>query len=431
MPDSFSKYTTTYLTMPHWPTLLFDNRRGTALTRTQELLAKLGHPEKRLPPVVHVAGTNGKGSTIAFMRAMLEAAGYKVHVYTSPHLHRFNERIVLAGREIDDTQLYSVIEAARIAARDVSYSFFEGTTAAALLAFADTPADIFLMETGMGGRFDPTNALTDKALTVITTISPDHTEYLGESLSQIAWHKAGIMRAEVPCVVSFQPQEVHAVLAQEAEAIGALAYAYGQHWQVERTAQGLRYSDAEGSVDLPAPALLGLHQYVNAGTAIAALSLLEAFAVDGEAIAQGLARVRWPGRMERVTSGDYAAQLPEGFELWMDGGHNMAAGHALAAFLDEHWHDKPTAIIFGTTQGKDVVSLLAPLVPKITGIWAVPVVSEPKSYSPHAIVASMQEVARVTASESVEEAIDAIVQHADSPVRILVFGSLYLRVLVT
>ena len=412
--------------MPHWPTLLFDNRPGTPLERTKELLTRVGSPEKKLPPVVHVAGTNGKGSTIAFLMAMLEAAGYKVHAYTSPHLHRFNERIVLAGREVDDTALFTAIETVRLAAGEDSYSFFEGTTVAAMLLFSQTPADILLMETGLGGRFDPTNVVERPALTIITTISPDHTDILGNSLSEIAWHKAGIMRKDVPCIVGFQPEEALAVLKNEAENLGAYPCVYGQHWMVQKTAAGMRYISGEGSVDLPAPGLLGPHQYVNAGNAITAATLLEDFDIPVKAIAQGLQQVRWPGRMERMAE----RPLPEGFELWMDGGHNMAAGHMLAAFLEENWRDKPTYLIFGTTQGKDVVSLLTPVAGLVRGMYAVPVISEPNSYAAETIVRMMGGVAPVVACENVDDAVERIITHAESPSRILVFGSLYLRVLV-
>ena len=418
-----------YLTMPHWPKLLFDNRPGTPLERTQALLKRLGNPQDRLPPVVHVAGTNGKGSTIAFLRAMLEAAGYKVHAYTSPHLHRFNERIVLAGREIDDTTLYTAIEAARIAAGEDSYSFFEGTTAAAFLAFSQTPADILLIETGMGGRFDPTNVVEHPALTIVTTISPDHTEYLGESLAEIAWHKAGIMRSDVACVLSFHPEEAKLVLTQEAQNLDTPLCGYGTHWTVQKTKDGMRYASADGSLDLPAPALLGPHQYVNAGNAIAAAMMLEDFEVGMEDIVAGLENVPWPGRLERIEKGHCAQMLPEGYELWMDGGHNMAAGHMLAAFLEEQWNDKPTVIIFGTTQGKDVASLLAPLAGIAHGIYAIPVISEPKSYAASAIVDMMKSIRPVMPRESMEDAIGHILAEQKRPCRILVFGSLYLRVL--
>jgi dihydrofolate synthase/folylpolyglutamate synthase len=415
-----------YLTMPHWPKLLFDNRPGTPLSRTQDLLAKLGNPEKSLPPVVHVAGTNGKGSTITFLRAMLESAGYKVHAYTSPHLHRFNERIVLAGREIRDDELFLAIEETRIAAGDASYSFFEGTTAAALLAFSRTPADIVLLETGAGGRFDPTNVINKPALTIITTISHDHTDILGKTLGDIAWHKAGILREGVPCVLSFEPDEVLTVLSDEAEKIGAIAYRYGSHWAVQKTSGGMRYITAEGEVELPPPVLLGPHQYVNAGNAIAAATLLEEFDISQHDIEQGLRNASWPGRLERIISGPRFAMLPEGWELWVDGGHNMAAGHMLASFIDEVWQDKPTYIIFGTTQGKNVESLLAPLLEKVAGVYATPVISEPKSYAAETIA----QMVPANICANVEDAIAQILRHAVAPARILVFGSLYLRVLV-
>ncbi len=418
-----------YLTMPHWPTMLFDGRPGTPLDRTKELLSRLGNPEKRLPPTIHVAGTNGKGSTIAFLRAMLEAAGYKCHVYTSPHLHRYNERITLASREIDDTTLFTAIEAARLAANGESYSFFEGTTAAAFWAFAQTPADVLLLETGAGGRFDPTNVIAQPALTIITTISPDHMDILGHSLSEIAWHKAGILRTGVPSIISFQAEETQQVLAAEMNAIGAIPCIYGTHWRVARTESGLRYSNADGEFDLPAPNLAGPHQYVNAGNAITAATLLD-FNIAEEHVIAGLQNAHWPARLEHITAGPRASLLPPGWELWVDGGHNMAAGHTLAAHIEEAWADKPTHIIFGTTQGKDVPSLLAPLTGKVGRMLAIPVISEPKSYTAEAIITQLKPLGfPIQPAESVEDAIEQITRDA-TPARILVFGSLYLRVLV-
>jgi len=423
--------TAPYLTMPHWPKLLFENRLGTPLSRTQDLLKRIGNPEKRLPPVVHVSGTNGKGSTIAFLRAMLEAARYKVHVYTSPHLHRFNERIVLAGHEVDDTALFTAIEMVRFAAGEDSYSFFEGTTVAAFLLFSQVPADILLIETGVGGRFDPTNVMENPILNIITTISSDHMDILGYSIAEIAWHKAGIMRAGTPCIFSFQPEEVQLVLMKEADNIGTPVCNYGEHWMVQKTMEGMCYISADGNMDLPSPALLGPHQYINAGNAITAVTLLEDFDVDVNAVLAGLANVYWPGRMEQITQGACAKMLPDGFQLWVDGGHNMAAGHVLSAFIEESWQDKPTVVIFGTTQSKDVASLLAPLVNKVQGIYAIPVASEPKSYAAETIAQMMQGISPVNVCENVEDAVSCILKQAQEPLRILVFGSLYLRILLT
>lgn len=415
--------------MPHWPTMLFDGRVGTPLSRTQTLLARLENPEKRLPPVIHVAGTNGKGSTIAFLRAMLESAGLKVHAYTSPHLHRFNERITLASREISDTELFTAIEAARIAANGESYSLFEGTTAAAFWAFANTPADVLLLETGAGGRFDPTNVIERPILTILTTISPDHTDILGHSLSEIAWHKAGILRADVPAIISFQAPETLNTLHAEIATTGAIPCIYGTHWRVAKTQDGLRYSNADGNVDLPAPNLLGPHQYVNAGNALTAATILE-FDIQPKDITAGLTKAHWPARLERITTGARAAMLPQGWELWLDGGHNMAAGHTLASHIEDAWKDKPTHIIFGTTRGKDVLSMLAPLAGKVEKYFAVPVISEPKSYSAADIIAQLEPSGcPIAPAESIEDAFERITQ-SGPPARILIWGSLYLRVLV-
>lgn len=421
---------TPHLSMPHWPTMLFEGREGTPLSRTRELLARMGNPQDRLPPVIHVAGTNGKGSTIAFLRAIFEAAGLKVHAYTSPHLHRFNERIVLAGRDIDDTTLFTSIEAARMAAGDMQVSFFEGTTAAAFYAFASTPADVLLLETGCGGRFDPTNVIGQPLLTLITTISPDHTEILGESLGEIAWHKAGIMRPGVPCVISFQAPEAMQALLREAETIGAIPCVYGSHWRVAKSEEGMRYANADGAFAFPPPNLKGPHQLVNAGNAITAATLLD-FELTQAQVTQGITHARWPARLERISQGPRAQLLPEGWELWVDGGHNMAAGHSLAAHIEAEWSDKPTYVVFGTTQGKDVLSLLAPLAPQVNRIIGVPVKSEPKSYAAQTLVDMLAPTGcPIEPAGEVEEAIERLVNTARGPARILVFGSLYLRVLV-
>lgn len=423
------KSDTPYITMPHWPKLLYEGRNGEPLAKTKALLAKLGNPQNKLPPVVHVAGTNGKGSTIAFFRAMCEAAGLKVHVYTQPHLHRFNERITIASREIDDTQLFEIIEATRIAAGDDNYSFFEGTTAAAFLAFSKTPADIVLLETGCGGRFDPTNVVEKPALTIITTISYDHIGILGDSLEQIAWHKAGIMRPDVPCVMSFQAPEVQETLMKQCQIIGALPCTYGLHWRIQKTQSGMQYSTAEGTVDFPAPNLLGPHQYINAANAITASTIVDV-GLNQDHVNKGLTRAVWPGRIEHITTGEHAANLPEGWELWVDGGHNIAAGHALAAHIDTDWKDKPTYVIFGTTQGKDALGMLAPLASQVTDFMVIPVASEPQSYSADVLLDMLQPIGcPVTGAENIEDAIEKLTQKHKEPARIIIFGSMYLRVL--
>jgi dihydrofolate synthase/folylpolyglutamate synthase len=418
--------------MPHWPKPHWQELTGDSTMRIHGLLNKLGNPENKLPPVIHVAGTNGKGSTIAFLRAILKAAGYTVHAYISPHIRDFNERILLNDTPIDEGLLTQVMEEVRLTNGETPISFFEGTTAGALLAFSRAPADVLIVETGMGGKYDPTNVIPHKVLTIITPIFYDHMEYLGYSLDSIAWHKAGIMRAGVPCVVSHQLPEVLAVLEGEAKHIGAPLYIHGKHWGVRRQEDnGLRFIDINGETDFPAPSLLGDHQYINAGTALAALSTLENFDVSGEAVVEGLQKARWVGRLEHIKGGAIAPMLPEGYELWFDGGHNASGAMAIARWVEQDWADKPTYVIFGTTKGKELGGIFEPLVGKIEKLCAVSVTTEPKSYSAEEIeTAALNAGLTAAAFASVEDAVKACVADSDKPARILGFGSFYLRLMV-
>ena len=419
--------------MPHWPEPPFEEPEGTMHTRMRELLWRLGNPQDRLPPTIHVAGTNGKGSTIAFLRAFLESASYRVHVYTSPHLHRFEERIRVAGQLVSPEALHLLLERCRAACGDdLRMKFFEGTTAAAMLAFAEIPADILLVETGMGGREDPTNLLSIAAATILTPIGLDHVEYLGPSLEHIAWHKAGILKAGVPCIVGPQSAGALAVIEAEAEKIGAPLLVFGRHWAAQKLeAEGqdcLRYADAHGEALLPLPNLPGAHQIVNAGMAIAALTLLDDFEISAEAVEDGLQEAEWPARLERIRTGKLAAMLPEHTELWVDGGHNEGGAAAIAAHMAEAWQDRPTHLIFGTTRGKALAPMLLHLLPLVASAHAVPVQAEPKGYGPEEITAQAEAAGLVmTHAASVAEAVQAILQ-TGAPARILVFGSLYLRV---
>ena len=408
------------LHMPHWPKPLKDPG-GTPSARARQLLKKMGHPERRLPPVVHVGGTKGKGSTIAFLRAMLEAAGYRVHAYTSPHLARFNERIVLAGEEISDERLFTVLEHARIAAEGMEVGFFDATTAAAMLAFAESPADILLMEMGLGGMVDATNIIDNPLLTILTTISYDHMEYMGTTLASIAAFEAGLMKPKTPCVISYQHPSIDHVLASAAAAIQVPLYAYGKHWRTQRSEDGWVYAEAGGQVELPLPSLLGAHQMVNAGNAIAALNLMELFDVSAEHVVEGLLNARWKGRLERMPT----QSLTEGAELWFDGGHNMAAAQAIAFFVAEHWRDKPFYLIFGTTEGKDIATILEPFSSLARTIYAVSVKSEPKSYDPAAISRAAGEIL-VKEATGIADALDDIAGYETGEYRVLIFGSLYL-----
>lgn len=411
------------LHMPHWPLYPVGHLpAGTPSERTRALLKKLGSPELRLPPVIHVGGTKGKGSTIAFLRFMLEAAGYKVHAYTSPHIARFNERIVVAGREIDDDTLYEIIEAARIACGDMPVGFFDATTAAAMLAFADHKADIMLMEMGLGGAVDATNIIENPLLTVLTTVSYDHMEHMGTTLPEIARFESGLFKPGVPCVASYQHPDTWPALEQEAKAAGVPLYAYGKHWHTRRSSTGMIYADAHGEAQLPLPSLLGAHQLVNAGNAIACLSALEDFDVTQEHIVRGLMQTEWKGRLQKLP----CPTLPAESELWFDGGHNVAAAQAVSLFAAEHWHDKPTYLIFNTSEGKDVKSIIEPFTGTMEKIYSVPGKSEPQSYSAEAIAVMAKPVAEVTACDGIHDALRAIARDTDKPFRALVFGSLYL-----
>ncbi len=293
------------------------------LERIERLLAALGSPERKLPPIVHVAGTNGKGSLVAYLRAMTEAAGYRVHVYTSPHLVRFNERIRLAGRLIEDDELDATLGDCEQANEEKPITFFEITTAAAYLAFSRVPADLAIVEVGMGGRYDATNVI-QPALAAITPIGYDHTGFLGDKLEGIAGEKAGILKRAVPGVIGRQREASARVIDAEASRLAAPLFRLGREWQVMPTATGFRYESDTTSLDLPSPALAGAHQIDNAATAVACVERLRAanFAIDDRAIAKGLATVEWPARLQKLTRGPLPEALPPGCELWLDGGHN-------------------------------------------------------------------------------------------------------------
>lgn len=405
-----------------------------SLGRLRRLLAKLDHPERRLPPVVHVAGTNGKGSTIAFMRAGLEAAGYRVHVHISPHLVRFNERFRLAGRLIEDGALERVLgECERVNDGD-QITFFEIVTAAAFLAFAETPADILLLETGLGGRFDATNVVENPVLTAITPVSYDHQKFLGHSLSGIAAEKAGILKPGVPALLGPQMTEGLDTIEACAAKVGAPLLRAGRDWRIEGDASGLRYHGREGTMDLPVPSLPGAHQHDNAGLAIACLRRLPGFEVGQAALAQAMGNTVWPARMQRLRDGAMAALLPPGSELWLDGGHNPAAGEVVAATLAQ-WRlgdlaARPLHLVFGMLRGKDSSGFLKPFRALAPQIKAVTVPGEPASLSAaEALAAAESEGFSARECASVEQALQRIAQEdgrAGAPPRVLICGTLYL-----
>ncbi|MBB3262758.1 dihydrofolate synthase/folylpolyglutamate synthase [Azospirillum sp. OGB3] len=398
-----------------------------SLDRVHRLLAALDHPERRLPPVVHVAGTNGKGSTLAFLRAMLEAAGLRVHVYTSPHLVRFHERIRLAGTLIDDDRLAALLEECEVANGGGPITFFEVTTVAALLAFARVPADVVLLETGLGGRLDATNVVDRPAVTAITRISYDHRQFLGDTLEAIAGEKAGIFKPGVPAVIFPQPAEEAArTLAIRAETVGAPVHG----WSVTPTEGGFRFESSRRRIDLPLPGLAGAHQIVNAGVALACLDHLPV-EVDDAAVRRGLAAVEWPARLQRLTRGPLAQALPAGWELWLDGGHNDSAGEVLAVQAARWAQKEPERallLVYGMLASKEPREFLGPLAPFVTAARTVAIPGEEASLTAEDTAAATRAcgIADSAAAADVGSALEDLKGRVDGPARLLICGSLYL-----
>ncbi|CTQ32609.1 Bifunctional protein FolC [Jannaschia rubra] len=389
------------------------------LDRVHRLLGALDHPERAIPPVVHIAGTNGKGSTLAMIRAGLEGAGDTVHAYTSPHLARFHERIRVAGDLIAEDELSALLTECEQANGDAPVTYFEITTCAAFLAFARTPADWTLLEVGLGGRLDATNVV-DPALCVITPVSIDHEGFLGDTLAAIAGEKAGILKRGVPCVVGPQDDAALEVIERQAARLGAPLHVHGQHWHVAEEAGRLIFQDETGLMDLPLPRLIGRHQAHNAGAAIAALRLLDR-AAGAEA---AMTRAEWPARLQRLRSGPLV-DAAGGAELWLDGGHNPAAGAALAEALTR-LPPAPLHLICGMLNTKDATGYMAPLAPLADDLHAVSIPGETNTLTAAETVAAATR-AGLSASEagSVAQAIATVTARAPDA-RILICGSLYL-----
>ncbi len=393
------------------------------LGRVERLLAGLGHPERRLPPVIHVAGTNGKGSVIAMLRAGLEAAGKRMHVYTSPHLARFHERIRLAGELISEEALTAELTHCEQVNGSDPITYFEITTAAALSAMARVPADFTLLEVGLGGRLDATNVIARPALTIITPVSLDHQHYLGETLPEIAGEKAGILKRGVPGIIGAQADEALDVIETRAGALGAPLAVSGRDWQVWEEHGRMVFQDLDGLIDLPLPRLIGAHQVANAGMVIAALRHM---GFDETVCAAAVARAEWPARLQRLRHGPLVeAAKAHRVELWLDGGHNPAAGVALAEALGRLPHRK-TVLICGMLRTKDAAGYLQPLAPLAERLEAVSIPGEAATLEARETAEAARSVG-LPASEaaSLAEAVARI--SADMPgARILICGSLYL-----
>lgn len=392
----------------------------------QRLLDSLGNPENKLPCVFHVAGTNGKGSLIAFLKAICEAAGLTVHSYTSPHLVRFAERISVAGRLLDDDTLVGVLEECEDANDGRPITFFEVTTAAAFLAFSRTVADVTLIETGLGGRFDATNVFENPALTAITPVSMDHMSYLGDTLEAIAFEKAGILKRHTEAVIGRQDPSALAVIRDRALALGCKLSCFGSEWAYEEMREGFRLQDGAAILSLPVPVLRGAHQLENAALAAICARRLPGLSIDDAAIAAGLRRAVWPGRLEKLETGPLPARLGPGWELWLDGGHNPAAAAALANVL-VGWADKPIYLIFGALSARDPAGFLGPLASHAAHLYAVAIDGEETALPAADGAAAARAVGfEATDCKSLAAALTAIKKEAAVPGRVLICGSLYL-----
>ena len=393
------------------------------LDRILALLERLGNPHHRLPPVFHVAGTNGKGSTCAFLRAALEAAGHRVHAFTSPHLVRFNERIRLAGTLIEDSDLAPLLAEVIDAAAGMKASFFEVTAAAAFLAFARTPADALILEVGLGGRLDATNVVDQPLVTAIASLALDHQAYLGDTLPQIAAEKAGIAKRNVPLVTQAYTADVTSRIAEVAAAAGALLVARGQRWAIAPGAGHLHYRDAQGELMLPLPSLPGAHQILNAGLAVAMLRHQSLLGVDDAALGQAMTATRWPARLQRLDRGPLLERLPVGSELWIDGGHNPDAAALVADFARRSWRDgPPLTLLFASLKTKDAAATLAPFTGVAERVLTLPIPGHDcRNPGELADMAQGMGLAAFPCTD-VEDALATI----SAPARVLVFGSLYL-----
>ena len=393
------------------------------LDRVWRMLDALDNPQNRLPPVIHIAGTNGKGSTLAMIRAGLEAAGKTVHAYTSPHLARFHERIRVAGTLISEPDLTSVLDECYEANGGADITYFQLTTCAAPLAFARTPADFLLLEVGVGGRLDATNVIYAPALTIITPVSMDHEAFLGNTIEAIAGEKAGIIKRRVPCIVGPQDEAGLEVIEARAARLGAPVLAYGQHWHASPERDGMIYQDEVGLLDLPRPVLPGDHQTQNARMALAALRHL---GCDEAACLAAVTLASWPARMQRLRSGPLAETAAEsGAELWLDGGHNPAAGHALASVL-RSLPERPVHMICGMLNTKDARGYLAPLAKVADSLIAVSIPGEAATLPAAETAQAAQGVGiNVSEAENVDAALSEILAHTPHA-RVLICGSLYL-----
>ena len=393
------------------------------LDRIAVLLDRLGRPQDRLPPVLHVAGTNGKGSTCAFLRAALEAAGHTVHAFTSPHLVRFNERIRVAGRLIEDADLAALLREVREASGGIEPSFFEATTAVAFLAFARTPADVCIVEVGLGGRLDATNVLDRPLVTAITSLGLDHQQFLGRRMADIAAEKAGIAKRGAPLVTQLYPPRIAGLIEQAAQEAGARWLPRGRQWDAIVRQGKLHYRDEDSELTLPVPRLPGQHQALNAALAVAMLRHQVALKVPAAALVAAMGWADWPARLQRLGPGPLTSLLPAGGELWVDGGHNPSASRLVADHVRHHWLDgRPLHLLFASLQSKDAAGVLKPFAGTAEVVHTLPI-ADHECREPGELAAMARGLGfKAYPRESLGQALAAI----RTPARVLVYGSLYL-----
>lgn len=413
---------------------LHDKSIDLNLDRVHRLLHDLGNPQDNIAPVIHIAGTNGKGSTLAYIQAILEQTGFSIHKHTSPHLIRFNERLILNGAEISDEDLLPLIKHVEKKNNKKPITFFEFCMGLNLHAFSQTPADVILLETGLGGRLDASNVVTSPLATLITKIGIDHIRFLGDDIKDIAREKAGIMKAGTPCFVGKQASDdIYDVFWEKAIAMDVPLYIYGTHWQTKRTDNGFDLILEDKTISLPLPNLIGDHQIENAGLAIASLYYLEKFDIAEQDYVQGIKSAKWPARMQHITEGALIELIPPTNQIWLDGGHNIDGTTAIAKIL-EQWHAEgiETHLIFGTLKNKDPVSVITPLLPHIKTIHAIGF-DYPRARSAQETTDILKQ-SDITAHphNSIEEALTTLAQTIAPSDRILICGSLYLagRILV-
>jgi dihydrofolate synthase/folylpolyglutamate synthase len=402
-----------------------------SLSRLEKLLDRLGNPEENLPPIIHVAGTNGKGSTVATLAAIYKSAGYGVHIYTSPHLVRFTERIVVSGSEISKNYLEELLIECEDANNGESITFFEITTAAAMLAFSRNPADLLLLEVGLGGRFDATNVIETPTLSVITPVSMDHQDFLGKTIDEIAFEKAGILKPSVPAIIGPQTNKALNVIKRRALELGSSAYIFGEDWNISPANNQLIFKMGSKSSIVPRPNLLGDHQIQNAGCAVASIKLLNGqFPVSPQEIDMGLVSINWPARLQKLKEGNLIENLLEDVEIWIDGGHNQDAAKAIASTLRD-WRTASPEIsihmVFGALNNRCPQNFLQYFTNVIDTIRAVDIPGETNALSALEIETAARECGlKAYPAKGISPAITDIISNSSGKRRILICGSLYL-----